>query len=139
MGIATLLYHRFTHDKQLKSLEEAITYSRAALSSCPPGHLLRPTCLALISAVLRWRYAFFGNAEFMLEADACVGDALRQDMPEPLRVIVANAIDEANAFIGGFQRIDTLAGLMQELELQPSLLFLLPPPSPCGKRLLGLR
>jgi tetratricopeptide (TPR) repeat protein len=130
MGIATVLYYRFTHDKQLNSLEEAITYSRAALGSCPPGPLLRPTCLALLSALLRWRYAFFGNAEFMLEADACVSVALRQDLPEPLRVIVANAIDEANAFIGGFQRNDTLAGLMQEMELQRRRLAKISPGHP---------
>src|SRR6266702_92072 len=83
MGIATVLHHRFTHDKQLRSLEESITHSRTVLSSCPPGHLLRPACLALLSSSLRWRYAFFGNAVFLREADSCVDDALSQDSSRP--------------------------------------------------------
>lgn len=130
MGIATVLHHRFTHDKQLRSLEEAISHSRAALSSCPPGHMLRPACLALLSGSLRWRYAFFGNAEFLREADSCVDDALSQDLPEPLRVVVANAIDESNAFIGGFQRNNSLEGLMEQLELQRQRLAKIPPGHP---------
>src|SRR6266702_3750224 len=130
MSIATALHHRFTHDKQLRSLEESITHSRTVLSSCPPGHLLRPACLALLSSSLRWRYAFFGNAVFLREADSCVDDALSQDLPEPLRVVVANVIDESNAFIGGFQRNDSLEALMEEMELQRQRLAKIPPGHP---------
>ncbi|KAI9454649.1 CHAT domain-containing protein [Lactarius psammicola] len=128
MVMATVLHHRFTHDKQLRSLEESITYTRAALSSCPPGHLLRPRCLALLSGSLRWRYAFFGEAEFLREADSCVHDALSQGqcLPEPLRAAVENAVDESNAFIGGFQKNDSLEGLMEEIELQRKRLAKIP-------------
>lgn len=130
MGIAIVLHHRFTHDKQLKSLEESITHCRAALSLCPSGHLLRPACLAALSTSLRWRFAFFGSAEFWLEADACVDDALSQELPEPLRAVVASALDESNVFTGGFQRNDTLEGLMGEIEHQRRRLASMPPGHP---------
>ncbi|KAI0285177.1 CHAT domain-containing protein [Russula brevipes] len=127
MGIATVLHYQFTYDKQLGSLEEAIHHSRVVLSSCPPGHVLRPACLALLSGSLRWRYAFFGNAESLQEADSCVQDALNQELPESLRVPVANAIEESNAFIGGFQRDNSLEALTREIRLQQQRLARKPP------------
>jgi len=117
-GIATVLHHRFTHDKDLTSLEEAIHHSRAALDTCPPGHPLRPVCLALLSGSLKWRHAFFGNAEFLREADSYSQEALSQDLPEALRVSVADVIEESNMFIGGFQRDDSLEALAEEIRLQ---------------------
>ncbi|KAH9953264.1 CHAT domain-containing protein, partial [Russula dissimulans] len=126
MGIATVLHHRFTHDKQLESLEEAIRHSRAVLTDCPPGHPLRPACLALLSGSLRWRYAFFGNEEFLKEADACIDGALSEEIPEPLRVAVANAIEESNAFIGGFQRDNSVEGLEEEIRAQRERLEKMP-------------
>ncbi|KAH9068001.1 CHAT domain-containing protein [Lactarius deliciosus] len=129
--IATVLHHRFTHDKQLKSLEESITYTRTVLDLWPPGHPLRPGCLALLSASLRLRYAFFGKVEFLLEADSCVDGILNQDMPEPLRVLLANGLDESNGFVlGGFQRNDTLEALMEEMEHQRQRLAKIPPDHP---------
>jgi len=116
--IATVLHHRFTHDKDLTSLEEAIHHSRAALDTCPPGHLMRPVCLALLSRSLKWRHAFFGNAEFLREADSYSQEALSQDLPEALRVSVADVIEESNLFIGGFQRDDSLEALAEEIRLQ---------------------
>ncbi|KAI9435726.1 CHAT domain-containing protein, partial [Lactarius indigo] len=110
-----------------RSLEESITHSRAVLSSCPPGHLLRPPCLTLLSTSLRWRYAFFGETAFLLEADSCVDDVFSQDMPEPLRVALAKVIDESNAFVlGGFQRNDSLEALMEEMELHRRRLTKIP-------------
>ena len=117
-GIAIVLHHRFTHDKDLTSLEEAICHSRATLDSCPPGHLMRPVCLAHLSSSLKWRHAFFGNAEFLHEADSYSQEALSQDLPEPLRVAVENAIEESNTCIGGFQGDDSLEALAEEIRLQ---------------------
>jgi ferredoxin len=117
-GIATVLHHRFTHDKDLNSLEGSIHYSRTALGACPPGHPMRPVCLALLSGSLRWRHAFFGNAEFLREVDSHVQEALSQEIPEPLRVPVMNVIEESDAFIGGFQRDDSLEALAEEIRLQ---------------------
>jgi hypothetical protein len=57
LGIVTVLHHRFTHDKSLTSLEEAIHHSRPALGTCPHGHPVRLVCLALLSSSLRWCYA----------------------------------------------------------------------------------
>ncbi|KAH8988386.1 CHAT domain-containing protein [Lactarius akahatsu] len=74
--IATVLHHRFTHDKQLRSLEESITYTRTVLNLWPPGHPLRPGCLALLSASLRLRYAFFGKVEDFEESMALFLSAL---------------------------------------------------------------
>ncbi|KAH9952647.1 CHAT domain-containing protein [Russula dissimulans] len=118
MGIATVLHHRFTHDKQLESLEEAIRHSRAVLTDCPPGHPVRPACLALLSGSLRWRYAFFGNEESLKEADAFVDGALSEEIPEPLRVVVADTIEELNTFIGGFQRDNSVEGSEEEVQAQ---------------------
>jgi CHAT domain-containing protein len=126
-GIATVLHHRFTHDKNLASLEESIHYSRVALDACPPGHPMRPVCLALLSGSLRWRHAFFGNAEFLEEADSHVQEALSQDIPEYLRVPVMNAIEESNAFIGGFQRDDSPDALAEEIRLRKERLARIPP------------
>ncbi|KAI0252308.1 CHAT domain-containing protein [Lactifluus subvellereus] len=127
LSLATVLHHRFTHDKQLKSLEEAIDHSRAALSACPPGHPMHPACLTLLAGSLRWRHTFFGNAESMREADSCIDEALRQDLPEMLRVPVANAIDEVNASKGGFQRDSSLEALMEEIERQQDRLSRMSP------------
>ena len=118
LGIATVLHHRFTHDKDLASLDEAIRHSRAALDTCPPGHPMRPVCLAILSSSLKWRHAFFGNAEFLREADSYSQEALSQELPEPLRVPVANVIEESNTFIGGFQRDNSLEALAEEIRLQ---------------------
>lgn len=118
LGIATVMHHRFTHDKNPTSLEEAIHHSRAALDTCPPGHPIRSVCLALLSASLKWRHAFFGNAEFLREADSYSQEALSQELPESLRVPVANVIDESKAFIGGFQRDDSLEAVAEEIRLQ---------------------
>ncbi|KAH9952648.1 hypothetical protein BC827DRAFT_1380216 [Russula dissimulans] len=127
MGIATVLYHRFTHDKQLEFLEEANRHSRAVLTDCPPGHPLRPACLALLSGSLRWRYAFFGNAEFLQEADACIDDALSEEiLPEPRRVAIANAIEESNTFIEGFQRDNSMEALDEEIRVQRERLKKIP-------------
>ncbi|KAH9996406.1 CHAT domain-containing protein [Russula compacta] len=128
MGVATVLHHRFTHDKQLESLEEAIHHTRAVLGACPPGHVLRPACLALLSGSLRWRHAYFGIAEFLREADSCDHDALSlsRDIPEPLRVSIANAIEESRAFIGGFQRDDSLEAVAEEIRLQRERLARIP-------------
>ncbi|KAI0297050.1 CHAT domain-containing protein [Multifurca ochricompacta] len=126
MGIATVLHHQFTHDKQPNSLEESIRYSRSALTSCPSGHLLRPACLALLAGSLRQRYAFFGNAEFLHEADTCLDDVLNQELTEPLREVVMNVIDASNDFIGGFRRNNSLQGLMEEMELQQKRLSRIP-------------
>jgi tetratricopeptide (TPR) repeat protein len=125
-GIATVLHHRFTHDKNLTSLEESIHHSRAALDACSPGHPLRPVCLALLSGSLRWRHSFFGNAEFLQEADSHVQEALGLEVLEPLRVPVANAIEGSYAFIGGFQRDDSLEALAEEIRLQRERLARIP-------------
>ena len=125
IGLATVLRHRFAHDKQLKFLEEAIDHSRAALSTCPPGDPMRPVCLALLARSLRWRHAFFGNAEFMREADSCIEEALRQNMPELVRVVVAKEIDEANTFKGGFQTAIPLKAVMKEIEHQQDRLAMM--------------
>ncbi|KAH9060651.1 CHAT domain-containing protein [Lactarius vividus] len=131
IGIATVLHYRFTHDKQFRSLEESITYTRIVLSLWPPGHPLRPGCLALLSASLRWRHAFFGEEEFLLEADSCVDGILDQDMPEPLRVLLENDPGESNAFVlGGFQRNDSLEVLMEEIEYRRQRLAKIPPDHP---------
>src|SRR5260221_5828754 len=127
LGIATVLHHRFTHDKDLTSLEEAIRHSRAALDTCPPGHPIRPACLAILSKSLKWRHAFFGNAEFLREADSYSKEALSQGGPESLRVPLANVLDEANTFIGGFQRDDdTLEALTEEIRLKRERLARIP-------------
>jgi len=104
-GIAMVLHHRFTHDKNITSLEESIHNSRAALDACPRGQSMRPECLALLSSSLRWGHAFFGNAEFLQEADSHIQEGLSQEVPEPLRVPVANAIeDPADVMVGRGRR-----------------------------------
>ncbi|KAI0261958.1 CHAT domain-containing protein [Gloeopeniophorella convolvens] len=56
-GLATVLHHRFTHDKRPQVLEEAISHSRAALASLPPEHPMRPVCLSLLANSLKVRFA----------------------------------------------------------------------------------
>ena len=43
---------------------------------------------------------------------------LSQELPELLRLPVANAIEESNTFIGGFQKDDSLEALAEEIRLQ---------------------
>lgn len=126
LGIAMVLHHRFTHDKNLTSLEESINRSRAILDTCSRGHVMRPVCLALLSRSLRWRHAFFGNAEFLQEADFHIQEALSQEVPESLRVPVANAIKESYTFIGGFQKDGSLETLAEEIRLGRERLAMIP-------------
>ena len=120
LGIATVLHHRFMHDRDPTSLEEAIHHSRAALDTCPPGHYMRSVCLAFLSNTLESRHSFFGNAEFLREADSYSQEALSQDseLPEYIRVVVANVIEASKTFRGGFQRDNSLEALEEKIQLQ---------------------
>jgi len=123
LGISEVLYDRSIQDEDLTSLEEAIHHTRAALDTCPPGHLMRSLCLIYLSRSLKRRYIFTGNAEFLREADCYFQEALNQEMPEDVRERIN---DVTNTFICGFQGDGSLEALAEVIRLQRERLARIP-------------
>ena len=112
LGIAMVLYIRFTQDEDPTSLEDAIYHTRVALDACPPGSLMRLQCLLQLSRSLNRRYIFSGNSEFQREADSCFQEAHSQEFPEGLRVERERIIEGSTVFTIGCG--DNFLGAMAE-------------------------
>ncbi|KAH9952653.1 CHAT domain-containing protein [Russula dissimulans] len=123
--ISVVLLHRFHYNKQPEYLEEAIRHSRAALAACPPAHSLRPDCLEHLYKLLSIRDAFFGNAESLEEADACIHDTHSEEIPEHLRT-VANMIERSKRFSVNFKRDISLEALEEEIRRKQERLEKIP-------------
>ncbi|KAH9956719.1 hypothetical protein BC827DRAFT_742539 [Russula dissimulans] len=124
-SISVVLLHQFFYNQQPEYLEEAIGHSRAALAAYPPAHPLRPVRLEHLSKLLSIRDAFFGNAKFLEEADACIHDAHSEEIPERLRVYL-NAVERSNRFNVNFKRDNSLEALEEEIRRKRERLETIP-------------